>query len=324
MRELEARLLFQAEQESLRFLPEGPAALGPDRLSWVAIQHGPDASSGSLNVLDVHDRGDSFRAENHSFSLPGRPGFAFPTTRSDTFVVGLERRVVLFCTKSGELEELCAGVDEEVEGTIINDGLAFDEGLVFGTKDLKFQDAKAGLYLWRRADRRLLRLRDDQICSNGKVLLQRAGRRWLLDIDSPTKTVVRYELDVDAGTLGAPEVVLDLRDGEAFPDGMVLCPDERSVIIAFYDPREVPCGQARQYDLETGTLQCVWKTPDSPQVTCPLLLECGGKVRLVLTTAVEHMPAERRATSPAAGALFLGDTPFQELGAARVDPWPVD
>lgn len=324
MREFEARPLFLADEESLRFLPEGPCALGPDRLSWVAIQHGPDADSGSLNVLQVRCEDHSFAAANQSYALPGRPGFAFPTTRADTFVVGLERRLVLFDAASGQTEELCGGVDEDVHGTIINDGLAFDGGLLFGTKDLNFQEPKAGLYLWRRGDRRLLRLRGDQICSNGKVLLERDGRLWLLDIDSPTKTVVRYELDVAAGTLGPPEVVLDLRQGEAFPDGMVLGPDGRSVIIAFYDPREVPWGEARQYDLETGETQSVWKTPDSPQVTCPLLLEVAGKVRLVLTTAVEHMAAERRGESPAAGALFLADTPFDELGAARVEPWPLD
>ena len=183
MRNYEARLLYLPDGPALRFLPEGPHALADGRISWVAIQHGPQATTGSLNVLDLA------RGENQSFPLAGRPGFAFPTQRSGTFVVGLERRIVLLDPRTSSLETLCEGIDDGVADTIINDGLAFDEGLLFGTKDLRFQEAKAGLYLWRRADRRLIRLRDDQICSNGKVLTELDGQRCLLDIDTPTRHV---------------------------------------------------------------------------------------------------------------------------------------
>ena len=60
------------DSDELRFLPEGPLPLEDGVISWVAIQHGPDATHGSLNILNLKS------GENRSFELPGRPGFAFP------------------------------------------------------------------------------------------------------------------------------------------------------------------------------------------------------------------------------------------------------
>lgn len=311
--EAEARVLFAPESDALRFLPEGPYPYG-EQLSWVAIQHGANETSGSLNLLDL-DVG-----KNRSLPLKGRPGFAFPSEQEGVYVVGLERRLEAFYLETGTYEPLSEEVEVGVEGTIINDGVACETGILFGCKDLKFQEAKAGLYFWRAADRQLTRLRSDQICSNGKVL-QRDGQRWsLLDIDSPTKTVVRYAFDPQAVTLGEPEVVLDLTNLSMFPDGMIETPDGASVIIAFYNPQEADAGEARQYGLASGQLEAIWRTPGSPQVTCPQLIERAGKVQLVLTTAVEHMPAERRSGAPHAGYLFIADTPFESLPATPRAP----
>ena len=92
MREYSTEVLFRPETEQLRFLPEGPYPYGDDRLSWVAIQHGADAKTGSLNLFDFRSR------SNQSLELPGRPGFAFPTNRDGVFVTGMERQVGLFDT----------------------------------------------------------------------------------------------------------------------------------------------------------------------------------------------------------------------------------
>jgi hypothetical protein len=50
--------------------------------------------------------------------------------------------------------------------------------------------------------------------------------------------------------------------------------------------------------------------PQSPRATCPLLIRSGGAMKLVITTAVEHMPAEQQAIHTNAGCLFIADTPF--------------
>lgn len=303
----DTRILFRPETGALRFLPEGPYPAGPGRMSWVAIQHGPAAVTGSLNVYDFTT------GQNTEHPLPWRPGFAFSTTQPGTFVIGMEREVGLYEPATRRWIPLAEPVEQDVTETIINDGVAFNGGLIFGAKHLKFTEKKAGLYLWRRRDRQMIRLRADQICSNGKVVFGQGDRVTLLDIDSPTKTVVRYEVDVAAGTISDPVIVVDLRAGSVFPDGMIATPDGRSVIIAFYNPADVDHGEARQYSIATGALEAVWTCDKSPRVTCPQLLEIDGRVRLVLTTADEGLTPEQQARHTAAGCLFIADTEFTSL-----------
>lgn len=308
---IDAELLFVPDREALRFLPEGPYRCGPRQLSWVAIQHGADSSTGSLNVLDLTS------GENQNFALPGRPGFAFPTTTAGQFVIGLERAVVVFDTSDGRTEVLAEGIDANVNGTIINDGVVFDGQLLFGCKDLKFAEKKAGLYLLRAADGALLQLAADQVCSNGKAIQQASdGSYTLYDIDTPSKQVIAWQLDLEAGQITDPRVVVDMTEGDVFPDGMIMTPDGQGLIIAFYDPRDSDHGEARWYDIATGAVQTIWRCPKSPRVTCPQLIEQGGKIRLVLTTADEGMPAEMRNKAVNAGCLFVAETDFQALNDA--------
>ena len=304
MNHTEASILLRPDSAELRFLPEGPYPYTTGWISWVAIQHGADAVEGSLNLLELST------GKKRTIHLHGRPGFAFPASREGVFVVGLERRISLVDIESGEETILCEGIDSGVENTIINDGVVFDGGLIFGCKDLEFATGKAGLYLFRSRDRQLIQLRSDQICSNGKIVLQHGQNRALIDIDSPTKTVVRYELDVETGTLGEPEVVVDVSSGDVFPDGMIATPDGNGIIISFYNPNPAESGETRQYSLLDGSLQHVWTTPGSPQATCPQLVQTQQGVKLIVTTAVEHMSTDRLAGAPNAGCLFLADTGF--------------
>lgn len=305
--EYSTKLLHQPHDDALRFLPEGPYPYDEGKLSWVGIQHGADSNHGSLNILDIAS------STNESFALSGRPGFAFPTSKKGVFVIGLEREIGLFDIQTRSWEPLVDGIDAAVEGTIINDGVACSAGIVFGAKDLEFKEKKAGLYLYRTGERQLVQLRDDQICSNGKVIFNQAGQTKLLDIDSPTQTAVAYDFDLANGRLGEPNVFVDLRDTDVFPDGMIVTPDHQSVIIAIYNPNDAEYGEARQYGIASGALEAVWKTVGAPQVTCPQLINVSGEIKLVLTTAVEHMDAERRRRYPDLGCLFIGETPFKSL-----------
>ena len=303
----DADLLFLPDSAELRFLPEGPTALAAGKFSWVAIQHGPQATRGSLNIFDIPSK------TNLSFELPGRPGFAKPTTTEGVFWVGCERELGMFDTRNNTWKPCAKAIDADVDGTIINDGTLHGDNIIFGTKDLEFKTQKAGLYLYRGRDENLIRLRSDQVCSNGKVVLDAgAGQLQLIDIDSPTRKVVRYQLDVEAGKLSAAETVIDLTALEGVPDGMTSTADFKSVIISFYNPNPAEFGETRQYELSTGQLQHTWRTPLSPQATCPVLLPMpDGSVKLIITTAVEHMPAERQQQSSNAGGLFIADTPFR-------------
>ena len=306
MQVYETEVLYLPDDASLRYLPEGPIQQNASQFSWVAIQDGPEAGQGSFNLFDLSSQ------ENRTWPLSGRPGFAFPTQDPAVMVVGVERRIQLLDLSTGVTQDISGEVDADVTGTIINDGAAFPEGIIFGTKDLQFQDQKAGLYFWRLADRQLIRLRDDQICSNGKVMVS-SGDGWnLWDIDSPTQTVVHYEFDSQAAVLSEPTVVIDLRGEELFPDGMVMTPDGQSVIVALYNPNDAPYGETRQYGLQSGQLEAVWKTAAAAQVTCPLLMRWEGRVSLILTTAAENMSAEKLERQSQAGALFIGETSFEQ------------
>jgi sugar lactone lactonase YvrE len=302
-----AELLFMPESSDLRFLPEGPAALGPGVFSWVAIQHSADATIGSLNIYDMTT------STNREYRLSKRPGFAKPTSQEGKFVIGGEHELGIFDIRDESWRLLNDQVDQAVTDTIINDGTVYGNNLIFGTKDLAVSTPKAGLYLYRGSDRRLIQLRDDQTCSNGKDVIDLGGGGLsLIDIDSPTKRVMRYDLDIEAGRLDNPQMVVDLNDLPGVPDGMTMTPDEQSMIISFYNPNPADMGETRQYSLLNGELEHVWKTPLSPQNTCPLLLELpNGSVKLIITTAIEHMPSERQASSPNAGGLFIADTDFK-------------
>lgn len=302
-----AELLFLPESDEMRFLPEGPTAHGMGKFSWVAIQHGPEALVGSLNIYDLATR------TNQQFVLPGRPGFAKPTSSEGVFVVGCERELGLFDTADGTWKPLASDVDGDVSGTIINDGTIYANNVVFGTKDLEFKTPKAGLYLYRGDDGELIRMRSDQVCSNGKDVVDLGdGGLSLIDIDTPTKKVVRYHIDLASGALANEETVVDLSELPSFPDGMTLTPDEQSLIISFYNPHPAEFGETRQYSLYNGELEHIWQTPGSPQATCPLLLPTAdGSIRLIITTAVEHMPSERRAGAPQAGGIFIAETSFR-------------
>jgi sugar lactone lactonase YvrE len=300
----QARPLPIPTSDQLRYLPEGPRPIADNQFSWVAIQHGPDAKVGSLNIYDIATD------ENRSFTLPGRPGFAIPSESPTRFVVGCERSLGIFDVTDQTWQPFCEGVDADVDNTIINDGLAYQDNLIFGTKDLEFATKKAGLYLYRGSDRQLIRLRDDQICSNGKAIVADDQGLTLIDIDSPTRQIVHYRIDMDAGTISAPTVLIDFAGDPGVPDGIILTPDQSGIIVSMFRPEVADHGQTRWYDLTTGQLQCVWQTPGSPQNTCPALVRHDGVIKLIITTAVEHMSRADQEKCPHAGRLFIADTDF--------------
>ncbi|MGC6443745.1 MAG: SMP-30/gluconolactonase/LRE family protein [Rubripirellula sp.] len=306
---IQAEPLTVPDSDALRYLPEGPMALDDGQVSWVGIQHGSASTHGSLNLLDLKNM------TNQSFELPGRPGFAFPTNRDNVFVVGCERSLGLFDLTDQSWEVICDGVDQAVDNTIINDGWAFGNRLIFGTKDLEFATKKAGLYLYQGSNGNLIQLRSDQICSNGKALLtDQDGQHQLLDIDSPTRQLVRYSIDMNSGELGQAEVVIDFTGDPAVPDGAVLTPDGSGIVIAMFRPEVAECGETRLYDLASGELKTVWQTAGSPQNTCPAFVRIDGTLRLLITTAVEHMSSADQEQCPNAGQLFLAEANIADPG----------
>jgi sugar lactone lactonase YvrE len=228
--------------------------------------------------------------------------------------VGLERRLVLFDLNTARLTDtgLTIGDDERV---IINDGIAIEGGVLFGTKHLEFNQPIAALYRLDSATRTIHTVLGGQICSNGKYLREGGGGIRLIDIDSLPKAIRCYHFSVDwerrSEHLVTPPEALP-----AFPDGLRETPDGESVVVAFYNPEPVAAGLAQEICLASGAVLNEWEFPGSPRVTCPEFAEIGGRVCLLFTTAVEGMPDAHRAGAPEAGTLFVAQTPFASLPAA--------
>jgi sugar lactone lactonase YvrE len=308
-----ASVFVSPAAEADRYLPEGPHAVtvaGRSAVAWVNIQTAADATSGAIH-LRFWDTG-----EVRALPQPGRPGFIVPTDRPGVVLAGEDKQLGTVDLTTGVFTALATLPDDNPR-TMINDGNVMPGGqaVVFGTKDFQFKDPIAHLYLFTPDDRRVTTLAGNQTCSNGKVFGRDAAGLLLYDIDTPRRVVTRYRLDLDKRTLREEGVAVDLRDEEGFPDGMVDGGDG-SVIVAFYNPRPVADGRAVRFRLSDGEPLETWTTPGSPQVTCPLLVERDGGVKLILTTAVEGMPAELRRQCPHAGDLFLAATTLPRLPTA--------
>ena len=308
-----ARSCYEPAEEELRFLPEGPRLLrnhpdGGTRLGWVAIQHAADAKTGSINVLDL------VSGRNTSFPLPGRPGFFAETTEPGVVLVGLERRLAYFNLSTGVLKESGPVVTTD-ERVIINDGLAIDNGVLFGTKHLEFNQPIAALYFYDYATRTVRTVIGRQLCSNGKFLSRDADGATLIDIDSIPKTITRYRFDANLERLISSALVAPPDSLPGYPDGLRPAPDGESVIVAFYNPEPVANGNAQQIRLADGKVLCEWLIPGAPRVTCPEFVFLEGEVKIIFTTAVEGMPAATQRLAPASGALFIANTPFQNTPA---------
>lgn len=269
-------------------------------LGWVAIQESFEELHGSMNLLNLRTM------VNDVHPLPGRVGFFAETDRPGVVVVGLERSLVLYDLRTRTIlgSPFTVTADERV---VINDGVAVEGGLLFGTKDIRFKERIACMYLFESATGRLHTLHSEQICANGKFLYGGG----LVDIDSPNKTLDHYAFDASGPRLGERRIIADFRDTALFPDGMRPSPDEESVIVAFYNPELGADGLAREFRISDGAVLAEWRLPGSPRVTCPEILELDGRVRVLFTTAVEGMdPA-----APLAGTMFVGDTAYDRVPA---------
>jgi sugar lactone lactonase YvrE len=310
MRSTAAKVYIDFTEETDRFLPEGPRWMmldGRPALVWINIQISATATDGDIHIHFPGTDG----SDDSGVGCPGRPGFLLPLAEPDRALVGIDKDLRIVDLADGLWSDPVARIPDDNPRTIINDAEVVPGGkaVVFGTKDTQFDAAAklAHLYLYTPDDNQVTVLASKQVCSNGKVFASDERGLILYDIDTPTRTVVRYRLDVGARKATPDGVALDLSKEPGFPDGMCGCGDG-TAIIAFYNPEFVEAGRAVRFNLTTGEAIEEWVTPGSPRVTCPLLVKRPEGVKLILTTATEGMAPEMRAKCPNAGCLFLADT----------------
>ena len=291
-----------SDDEEDRFLPEGPRPIvigGREAVMWVNIQTSAESTRGALHARFWDD------GELNVWNLADRPGFVFPTDREGFVFVGMGKQLGTLHLETNEFIPL-ANIDDDNPRTIVNDGEVVPGGraIVFGTKDVKFANPIAKLYLFTLDDNRVTVLADGQTCSNGKVIAPSGDGYILYDIDTPTKTVVRYRLDIANRSAVKEGVAVDTQTIAGFPDGMRDCGDGTAV-IAFYNPEPVEEGRAVRFDLRTGQMMGEWSIPHSPRVTCPCLVSQPDGVKVIFTTATEGMPAADRESCKTAGDLVI-------------------
>lgn len=303
-----AQTLFSPATEALRHLPECPRVLqhSPDHLAWIAIQHSPTSTVGTLNLLHLGT------LENREYPLPARPGFFVETTRPGVLLVGLERRLVLFDLNTGDVTEtgLTVTTDERV---LINDGVAVEGGVLFGTKHLEFNQPIGHVYFFDAGAHTVREVIPGQTCSNGKFY--RAATRKLIDIDSVPRTITEYAFH-DNWQIQGKRLIADPAQLPAIPDGLRPSPTGDSVIVAYFNLDSTADGLAQQFALSDGHVLNEWILPGAPRVTCPEFFRRNGRVCILFTTAVEGMPDEERKSAPRAGDLFWAETPFTEMPPA--------
>lgn len=300
---------WEPEQESERYLPEGPRFLQTESqpcVAWVNIQTSPEAVSGNICLRTWN--GPTLTV----YQLDRRPGFLLPTTDPNHLLVGMEHQVGMFDIRTNNFQPL-ATIPSPHAREIINDAEVHPSGkaIIFGTKDTAFREDVARLFLYTTEDQAITPLLGGQTCSNGKVIFP-LSPDLLFDIDTPTHQVKRYRLDLSQRTLTFEDVVLDLADRDDFPDGMIGL-DDGTVLIAMYHPGDVADGQILHASLETSKILGTIAVPGSPRVTCPLIFDTPQGRQLLATTATEGMPNALRMRAIYAGCLMRSPTHLMPL-----------
>jgi sugar lactone lactonase YvrE len=244
MRTTEARVYIDFTEDTDRFLPEGPRWVmieGRPALVWVNIQLDASATDGDLHIHFPGTDG----SDDAGIGCPGRPGFLVPLAEKNQAIVGVDKDLRIVDLWEGLWSDPLATIPADNPRTIINDGQVVPGGkaIVFGTKDTQFKEPIAQLYLYTVDDNRVSVLADKQTCSNGKVFASDERGLVLFDIDTPTRKVVRYRLDVQARTATPDGTAVDLTNQIGFPDGMCDSCDG-TVIVAFYNPDFAEAGRA--------------------------------------------------------------------------------
>jgi sugar lactone lactonase YvrE len=204
----------------------------------------------------------------------------------------------------GSRTELCR-IDEATPSTTANDGKCDQRGrLWIGTWD---RDGGAQATLSVVDLDGSVRLAESGLAASNGLAWNADSTAFYL-VDTPRRTIWRYDFDLDAGTLGARDVFAEIAEGEGRPDG--LATDQAGgVWVALWGG-----GAVRRYDAG-GAVTDVVPVP----VTYPTSLAFGGADlrTLYVTTSSAHL--EPTDAEPAAGSVlaFRTDAAGVPVGTFR-------
>jgi sugar lactone lactonase YvrE len=206
---------------------------------------------------------------------------------------------IFTASRDGVLETLLAPIKIEDPSIRTNDAKCDSHGRMWvGTMAFDFTEGAAALFTF---DSKVLKeVVPDLTVSN--------GIGWSLDqktmyfIDSVTKRVDIFDVDLELGELKNRRVFVSLVDGDAFPDGLTT-DEDGGVWVALFGG-----GEVRRFDA-SGELTHIVELPVKQVTSCCF----GGEdmSELFITTANNGMDSDALIKEPLAGSLFRARTSFK-------------
>jgi sugar lactone lactonase YvrE len=206
---------------------------------------------------------------------------------------------IFTASRDGVLETLLAPIEIDDLSIRTNDAKCDSHGRMWvGTMAFNFTEGAAALFTF---DSKVLKeVVPDLTVSN--------GIGWSLDqktmyfIDSVTKRVDIFDVDLELGELRNRRVFVSLVDGDAFPDGLTT-DEDGGVWVALFGG-----GEVRRFDAD-GNLTHIVELPVRQVTSCCF----GGEdmSELFITTAHNGMDSDALSREPLAGSLFRARTSFK-------------
>jgi sugar lactone lactonase YvrE len=175
-----------------------------------------------------------------------------------------------------------------------NDGKCDPMGRFWvGTMSMSGKEGQGSLYCLE-TDGILTKKLDGLGISNG--LAWSPDHSFMYFIDTPTRNVVRFEYDLETGSIRNPEIAVTIPEGEGFPDGMTI-DSEGHLWIAHWGG-----GKVSRWNPATGNLVTEVEIPALNVTSCAF----GGEdlLDLYVTTARDGMSEEELKKYPNAGGVF--------------------
>ena len=249
---------------------------------------------------------DIVKGEVHTLRIPTMEHTFFTTAQAVGAVVPAQGGGFAAALATGFYRTDDRGLTKRIaepEGLVpklrFNDGKCDRKGRFWaGSQIMRDEMAGKGFFWCLDLDGTVRTLFTGVTTSNG--LAWNADDTLLYYIDTPTRKIMAYAFDLEAGTLGAGKVCVDVPEENGSPDGMTI--DREGMLwVAHWGGHAV-----RRYDPRTGACIAIVPVPASKVACCCL----GGETlsTLYITTAREKTDA---AAEPLAGGVFKTETDTQ-------------
>jgi len=196
---------------------------------------------------------------------------------------------------NNETMHLIAEVETHLPGNRFNDGKCDPAGRFWaGTMSIS-NTAHAGSLYALEIDFTVNTKLTGVTCSNG--LAWSPDHTTLYYIDTPTRKVVAYNYDIINGNITDTRVIIDIPEGEGYPDGMTI-DTEGMLWIALWDGWKVA-----RYSPISGKQLSEITLPVSRPTSCTFGGDSIGD--LYITSAREGISENDLKRQPLAGSLFM-------------------